>query len=40
MQAAALQLETLDTSSLIKHIKELEEHFGRQIRELTTESFS
>jgi len=38
MQTAALQLETLDTLSLIKYIKELEERFNRQIWELTNEN--
>jgi transposase len=36
--SAALQLETLNTPSLIKYIKELEEGFTRQIRELTNEN--
>jgi len=38
MQTAVLQLETLDIHSLLKYIKELEEHFNRQIRELTSEN--
>jgi len=38
MQTAALRLETLDIQSLIKHIKELEERFLRQIQDLTNEN--
>jgi len=38
MQIAALQFETLDISSLLKYIKELEERFNNQIRELKNEN--